>query len=119
MHRCGCSGGVGAAPLRFAQSVLDLFPPDWLPGGLGNSVDGAHELAATTGCHLGMESQRPGIKVIHKRCGPFNAAGGDATLLGCRPWRTISGISSPAVLPSSSGASAEAPESVLGMVRLV
>ena len=83
MHRCGCSGGVGAAPLRFAQSVLDLFPPDWLPGGLGNSVDGAHELAATTGCHLGMESQCPGIKVIHKRCGPFNAAGGDATLLGC------------------------------------
>ncbi|NCZ92579.1 MAG: 30S ribosomal protein S8 [Actinobacteria bacterium] len=33
--------------------------------------------------------------------------------------RTISGISSPAVLPSSSGARAEAPESNLGMVRLV
>jgi hypothetical protein len=39
--------------------------------------------------------------------------------LCCRPWRVSSGISSPVVLPSSSYARAEAPESALGMVRLV
>ena len=37
----------------------------------------------------------------------------------CRPWRTSSGISSPALRPASSGAKEEAPESLLGMILLV
>ena len=52
------------------------------------------------------------------RSAPSTAAT-SSSISCCRPWRTSSGMSSPAVLPSSSGARAEAPESVLGMVRLV
>jgi hypothetical protein len=37
----------------------------------------------------------------------------------CRPWRASSGISSPALLPSSSGAREDASNCCLGMVRLV
>ena len=37
----------------------------------------------------------------------------------CRPWWASSGISPPALLPSSSNAREEAPKSSLGMVRLV